>query len=295
MCLFDGVWCDIGDNQSMSQNLSTFSSHMTNIIDVLGRVSDQSLVLFDELGSGTDPDEGMGIATAIIEELLTKGCLFTVTTHYPDIKDLASRTPGLINARMAFDRESLKPTYQLEIGEAGESSAIYIAQRLGLPEHLLKRAKEVTYSGDEPKPKLEKQTELPPVIEAVTPLHIIEETPVEKAEPDSHCFNIGDSVQVHDDQAIGIVFAKANEKGEIGVQIRGEKRLVNHKRIKLRVAAEELYPADYDFDIVFDTVANRKAKHTMGRKFDPNATMTIDETRGGGGYDKGKRYRKKGQ
>jgi len=147
VCIFDSIWCDIGDGQSISQNLSTFSSHMTNIIGVLEKTTENSLILFDELGSGTDPAEGMGIATAILEELLAKGCLFTVTTHYPEIKEFAARTQGVINARMAFDRESLMPLYKLEIGEAGESCALHIAERLGMPRHLLERAKEITYSG----------------------------------------------------------------------------------------------------------------------------------------------------
>lgn len=139
------VLCDIGDRQSITENLSTFSSHMTNIIQILELADDQSLVLLDELGSGTDPAEGMGIATAILEELLGKSSLFVATTHYPEIKELAKNNPGMINARMAFDRESLMPLYKLEIGEAGESCALYIAKRLGLPLHMIERARAAAY------------------------------------------------------------------------------------------------------------------------------------------------------
>ena len=130
------VLCDIGDGQSISENLSTFSSHMTNIIEILKVADDQSLVLLDELGSGTDPAEGMGLGIAVLEELLRKNCLFVATSHYPEIKTFAQETKGLMNARMAFDKQTLLPLYRLEIGEAGESCALYIASRLGLPKRL---------------------------------------------------------------------------------------------------------------------------------------------------------------
>ena len=263
ICIFDSVWCDIGDGQSISQNLSTFSSHMTNIIAVLEKTTEHSLILFDELGSGTDPAEGMGIATALLEELLAKKCLFTVTTHYPEIKDFAANTQGIINARMAFDRESLMPLYRLEIGEAGESCALHIAERLGMPNHILERARKITYSGTPSAPRSEPRENT--IIE-VTPLEPKDEPPKDNTIPRSQSFNIGDSVTVYPQKDIGIVYQPANDMGEIGIQIKGKKRLINHKRIKLRVAAAELYPDDYDFSIIFDTVENRKARHLMGRK-----------------------------
>jgi len=265
ICIFDSVWCDIGDGQSISQNLSTFSSHMTNIIGILEKTTDMSLVLFDELGSGTDPAEGMGIATAILEELLAKGCMFTVTTHYPEIKDFAAHTQGVINARMAFDRESLMPLYKLEIGEAGESCAIHIAERLGMPNHLLKRAREITYSGAAIKANSDNAAAENTIL-TVTPLEIADEPEKAAAIPRSQRFAIGDSVIVYPNKDIGIVYERANKKGEIGVQIKGKKRLINHKRLKLKVAAAELYPEDYDFSIIFDSVEDRKARHLMGRK-----------------------------
>jgi len=279
VCIFDSVWCDIGDGQSISQNLSTFSSHMTNIIDVLEKTTAQSLILFDELGSGTDPAEGMGIATAILEELLSRGCLFTVTTHYPEIKDFAARTQGVINARMAFDRETLMPLYKLEIGEAGESCALHIAQRLGMPAHLLKRAREITYmtSSETRQEALhdmatrqnalhDMATQIESNIVTVKPLDISNETEETIAIPRSQRFAIGDSVIVYPQKDIGIVYERANKKGEVGVQVKGNKRLINHKRIKLKVASAKLYPEDYDFTIIFDSVENRKARHLMDRK-----------------------------
>ncbi|MCL2353612.1 MAG: DNA mismatch repair protein MutS [Defluviitaleaceae bacterium] len=275
MCIFDSVWCDIGDGQSISQNLSTFSSHMTNIIDVLGRASASSLILFDELGSGTDPAEGMGIATSILEELLAMGCLFTVTTHYPEIKDFALNTQGVINARMAFDRESLLPLYKLEIGEAGESCALHIAERLGMPQHLLKRAREITYSGISTAPSDKPASE--GAILSVTPLEVKDEPEKDTTIPRSQSFNVGDSVIVYPEKSIGIVYKQADKRGEICVQIKGKKQMVNHKRIKLHVAAAELYPEDYDMSIVFDTVENRKARHLMSKRHVEGNVIIIDE------------------
>lgn len=275
ICIFDAVLCDIGDGQSISENLSTFSSHMTNIIGILASTGRNSLVLLDELGSGTDPAEGMGIAMSIIEELLTKSCLFIATTHYPEIKDFAANTPNLVNARMAFDRESLMPLYKLEIGEAGESCALFIAERLGLSARLLNRAREITYAGSaHAKPASRGEN----AILSVTALKIADEQPTPATVPRSQRFSIGDSVLVYPKKEIGIVYARVNEKGEIGVQVKGRKRLVMHKRLKLKIAASELYPPDYDFSIIFDSVENRKARHLMDRKHVAGNTVTLSES-----------------
>lgn len=277
-CFFDKILCDIGDGQSISDNLSTFSSHMTNILDILRTAGTDSLVLLDELGSGTDPAEGMGIAVSVLEELRTMNCLFVATTHYPEIKDYAARTRGLINARMAFDKESLMPCYRLEIGEAGESCALYIAERLGMPAHMLKRAYDMTYSGKTDKitakPGNNESKIIPVVADVPEEISIHKE---QKPAPRSLRFLVGDSVTVYPQREIGVVYACANEKGEVGVQIKGKKRLVNHKRLKLKVAASELYPENYDLSIVFDSVANRKARHVMDKKHVDGNTIILDE------------------
>ncbi len=267
LCLNNLVLCDIGDGQSIAENLSTFSSHMKNIIEILKQANEESLVLLDELGSGTDPTEGMGLAIAILDELMAKGCLFVVTTHYPEIKEYAAAKPGMVNARMTFDKESLRPLYQLEIGEAGESCALHIAERLGLPRQMLQRAHQAAY-GSKPQQFGFTVTQGDPAPrQASTPSSIVKQEE-KKPQTPSHrdSFNIGDSVFVYPRKEIGIVYALANDKGEIGVQIKGHKKLVNHKRIKLFVPASELYPENYDFSIVFDTVANRKARHLMGKR-----------------------------
>lgn len=267
-CLNNLVLCDIGDGQSIAENLSTFSSHMRNIIAILKQADQESLVLLDELGSGTDPTEGMGLAIAILDELGAKGCLFVVTTHYPEIKEYASMKPGLVNARMTFDKESLMPLYQLEIGEAGESCALHIAERLGMPRQMLQRAHQAAYGSktDEHRSAAQQNNSTPNRAAATPPRIVKQEEPEPEIQSHRDKFNIGDSVFVYPRKEIGIVYARSNEKGEIGVQVKGQKRLVNHKRIKLFVPASELYPEDYDFSIIFDSVANRKARHLMGKR-----------------------------
>lgn len=286
LCMNNAVLCDIGDGQSITENLSTFSSHIINIIDILKHSDKDSLVLLDELGSGTDPAEGMGIAISILEELMEKGCLFMATTHYPEVKEYATRKEGLINARMAFDRESLKPLYRLEIGEAGESCALYIAKRLGLPTRMLKRAYEEAYQRKEDHPvtrtmeadflTTDEEAETKDII-PVALNQIKEDKPAKSANTRSQRFQIGDSVVVYPQKKIGIVYRTANEKGEVGVQIQKKKELVNHKRLQLKASATEMYPEDYDFSIIFDTVANRKARHKMGKGYQPGLSIVYDK------------------
>jgi len=267
----DHYWCDIGDSQNISQNLSTFSGHMTNIIGILERASRDSLVLLDELGSGTDPAEGMGIAVAVLEELRQRGCMFLVTTHYAQVKTYAEQSGGVKSARMAFDRENLRPLYKLEMGMSGESCALHIAQRLGLAPHLLERAHHEVYGGpmgdDAPKQ---------PAMKA--PKSALVRTQIEQAVTDfSDKFNMGDSVTVLKTGETGIVYRPANEQGDVIVQVKGVKHAMKHNRIKLKVPATELYPPDYDFSIIFDTVEHRKARHQMGRKYDPTVCITYSE------------------
>ena len=265
ICMNSSYLCDIGDGQNLSENLSTFSAHITNVLEVLKEANRDSFVIMDELGSGTDPTEGMGIAIAILEELRKSKAIFLVTTHYPEVKEYADKTPDIINARMVFDKETLRPTYQMVIGEAGESCAFYIADRLGMPNEMLRVAIRASYG--------EKAVEAYQFQKPESSIGKTSTARIAKAKmPNKNTnlstkYKIGDSVMVYPEKKIGIVCEPINEKGVLRVQLPNKKIWINHKRVKLHVAATELYPEDYDFSIIFETVENRKKQHDMQRKY----------------------------
>lgn len=262
--IFTQILCDIGDGQSLTQNLSTFSSHIKNINEILENATHHALIILDEIGAGTDPSEGMGIGISVLEYLNAKNCYILASTHYNEIKKFASAHPDFINGRMAFDIKSLMPLYKLEIGKSGESNALHIALRIGMPKSLIERAHEIAYNE-----KIDVQKQLDAQIEqqekyvVPEPLKSIKKGKSDKSiyKPKTRSkFNIGDAVYIHTMKRTGIVCETENTKGEVTVQVMNKKIKINHKRLSLYLESEDLYPEDYDMDIVFNSKSARKAK-----------------------------------
>ncbi|MCM3573892.1 endonuclease MutS2 [Mesobacillus subterraneus] len=266
--IFHKVLVDIGDGQSIEQNLSTFSSRIVNIIEILKEANDKTLVLLDELGSGTDPGEGMGLATAILENLNNKGATIFATTHYSEIKDFADNHDDFMNGSMEFDLDTLKPTYRLRIGKGGESQAFAIALKLGIHPKLLERAHEITYKAEHDYTSL--FVEDPAALEARERQITVNRHKRQKSSKVSKNpvikFEMGDSVHVLSTGELGVIYRGPDHQGNYLVQVRERKVEVNHKRLKLNLPASELYPEDYDFNIIFESKEHRKLLNRMDKK-----------------------------
>jgi dsDNA-specific endonuclease/ATPase MutS2 len=234
-------------------------------------------VIIDEVGAGTDPSEGMGFATAVLEEVYAKGATILATTHYNELKDFAAATPGFRNGCMGFDINSLKPLYSLKIGQPGESNAFLIALRLGMDSRIIERAHEITY-----KEKKKYDRELlnsGPALqesETVTSHEILREEAKrvrklhkraeELTRPDEKVFSVGDCVYISTMGRTGIVCEAENSKGEVMVMVMKKKLRVGKKRLSLYIGEKELYPEDYDFDIVLESKEDRKKNKIMSKK-----------------------------
>ncbi|WP_280771369.1 endonuclease MutS2 [Salipaludibacillus daqingensis] len=275
--LFQKIYVDMGDGQSIDENLSTFSSRMGNIIHILEKTDNNSLVLLDELGSGTDPSEGMGLAQVIMEQLFLKGATLLATTHYRELKGFAEEKKGFINGSMEFDLDSLQPTYRLLVGETGNSQAFDIALKLGLHPDLVKRAYELTNNNTVtfPEKRISELNKQSLERQIAIDKYGRKRSKVQNKGGDITIFEQGDNVRISAIDDLGIVYQGPDDKGNYVVQVKGEKTMFNHKRLSLYISARELYPEGYDFDIVFKSKEYRKKKHLIGRKFIEG--LSIDE------------------
>jgi DNA mismatch repair protein MutS2 len=292
--VFSNILLDIGDGQSIEHSLSTFSAHITNVIEILKVAGPTTLVLLDELASGTDPGEGVGLSIAVLEELYERGATLIATTHFDEIKRFAESTDGFQVARMEFDVQTLSPLYRLQIGEAGESYAFYIALRLGLPSSIVERSKQIarTTKVDEQSCKEDgnhkEDRNRNRNRNHVTVRDTLQDRALQKdenrnkghrrpnrrdsrsfdktANSTSHQFQIGDCVWIHSLKRTGIVCDFPDDRGNITVQVQKEKIKVNRKRLSLYVERDRLYPEDYDMNIVLQSKEVRKKRHIMERK-----------------------------
>ncbi|WNS75783.1 endonuclease MutS2 [Bacillus sp. DTU_2020_1000418_1_SI_GHA_SEK_038] len=273
IAIFQHIFVDIGDGQSIEQNLSTFSSRLVNIIDILRVTNDRSLVLLDELGSGTDPSEGMALAIVILEQLYQKGATLFATTHYNEMKEFAEKTSGFLNGMMEFDIDTLRPTYRLLLGQSGNSQAFDIAIKLGMHPELIEKAYQITYKTNRSyRNELDAAILKEPGYQKQIAINKYARRSAKKPYVDSSTesffqFEQGDNVLLTETNEMGIIYKGPDSKGDYVVQIHGEKRTVNHKRLKLYIKGRELYPENYDFDIIFKSKEYRKINKQQKRKY----------------------------
>ena len=277
---FDKVLVDIGDRQSIEQSLSTFSGHMRNIIDIQSEAGRNTLVLLDEIGTGTDPAEGSALAAAVLEDLYEAGSITVATTHYGDLKSFSQNHMGFCNGSMEFNPETLQPLYRLRIGKSGHSNGIWIAERLGMRQSTLAKARTILGQGIDP--RLDEAEEGEVYMPLYQPSVYSPVEPKLKMETDEDLvnrpFRIGDSVFVGTIKENGILCELADKRGDVTVLYRGKRIKVSQKRIKLHIPAEQLYPDvdNYDLDIVLLSWEDRKLKKAMSKRHVPGAERVID-------------------
>lgn len=249
--IFQDVFVDIGDNQSVENALSTFSSHVQNLARIIKESGKSTLLLFDEIGSGTEPNEGAALAIAILEELYHKGCITVATTHYGEIKDYSHNHPDFDNAAMEFKKETLEPLYKLTIGKTGDSNALYISKKMGISDSIIERTRTYIENKDynyetikESKKKKVKEVE---------------------SEEKYYDFSVGDKVLLLDKNDSAIIYKGRDEFNNVVVLYNKEFIEVNYKRVKLELKAEELYPEGYDLNQLFVSYKERKLERDIER------------------------------
>ncbi|WP_410770870.1 endonuclease MutS2 [Fontibacillus sp. BL9] len=282
--VYRGIMAVIGDGQNLEQSLSTFSAQIQTLVSMLRDAGPSTLLLIDELAAGTDPGEGIALSIAILEEFSRKGATVLVTTHFNELKTFASRAEGFQNARMEFDAETLRPLYRLTIGLAGQSYAIEIARKLGITADIIARSQHIVSRQIGEGGKMSLWDEIVPEREFNDPVtrsgvsnrpetrdkaddHTKEKSEeIGDAKPAKTVFEIGDAVYVTAFGKIGIVSEPEDSRGMVGVMIQKQRVKINRKRLKPYLKKEELYPEEYDLDIVLDTKENRKKRKLMGKR-----------------------------
>lgn len=252
IAVVDNLFVDIGDNQSIENSLSTFSSHMKNIAEIMSASTNNTLLLFDEIGSGTEPNEGAALAIAILEEFYQMGCITVATTHYGEIKRYSEIHSDFMNAAMQFDSEALEPMYKLLIGKSGESNALWISKKMNIQEKILKKAQNY----------IENKTYN---LEIVRENKIKKPTPIMATEEETYSFERGDRVKLLEHNDFGIVYEKKDQQNNVSVFYKNEVIKQNVKRIVLEGKAVDLYPEGYDLSTLFVSYTERKFKHDMER------------------------------
>ncbi|GAA0387068.1 endonuclease MutS2 [Paenibacillus motobuensis] len=253
VALFRNVFVDIGDNQSLENALSTFSSHMKNISEIMYAADRHTLLLFDEIGSGTEPNEGAALAIAILEEFYHMGCITVATTHYGEIKQYSEMHSDFMNAAMEFNQETLEPQYRLMIGQSGDSNALWISRKMKLKEHVLERAKSYMQRKEYRLDRLQSSKVGKPKNMDIA------------AEAEIPTYTMGDKVKLLDRNESAIVYRGLDSFNNLIVFVQGTMLEVHYKRVALELQASELYPEGYDLNMLFTNYQERKFQHDMQR------------------------------
>jgi len=249
IAIFDQIFVDIGDQQSIENALSTFSGHMHNISVILAKAKQNSLILLDEIGSGTEPNEGAALAIAIMEAFYKKGSIIITTTHYGEIKRFSEQHEDFLTAAMAFDSENLTPKYQLILGQIGESNAFWIANKMNLDKQVVKQAQNYLHDRNYSTKK--------------EPFHHKIRRPKERTKFPT--YEKGDRVCWTDKKKSALVYETIEMSDEIVIFIEDEKIRVHKRQLKLEQSAKDLYPPNYDLETLFEDFHDRKKIRDLER------------------------------
>lgn len=249
--IFNKIFVDIGDDQSLENSLSTFSSHVKNLAEIIKESNKSTLLLFDEIGSGTEPNEGAALAIAILEEVYHKGCITLATTHYGEIKNFSENHPDFENAAMEFENETLDPLYKLVIGKTGNSNALYISKKMGISEEIIARTRKYIDTKEYNYDKI-KDSKVSKKLED----RIIE---------DQYNYCIGDKVLLLDKNESAIVYEEKDKLNNVKVFYNNDILEINYRRLKLEIKANELYPEGYDLNQIFIEYDKRKLQRDIER------------------------------
>ncbi|MFT5871209.1 MAG: DNA mismatch repair protein MutS2 [Clostridium sp.] len=243
----------IADDQSIENSLSTFSSHVKNLAEMINSSNKSTLILCDEIGSGTDPNEGAGLAIAILEELYHKGCIIMATTHYGEIKNYSKRHSDFENAAMQFQKDTLEPMYNLITGKSGESNALWISKKMGIKDTILEKAKKYAEDKD-------------------YNLELVKASKVKKKKDEedilsikTYNYKIGDKMFLIEYNDFDIVYKPIDNFNNITVLYKDDFLEVNEKRLRLELEAADLYPEDYDLNTLFVDFQQRKLERDIER------------------------------
>lgn len=260
--VFNNILLDIGDNQSIEMSLSTFSSHIKNIIDIIDSIKDSTLILLDEIGTGTDPLEGAGLAASILEEMYNIKAITIATTHYGELKDFANQHSGFENACMQFDKITLSPLYKLIIGKGGSSNALWISKKLGMKEAILKRAEKYIKRSDgylDTKYDIEEIN----IINCEIKKEQYKENKTKQY--NGLVFEVGDNVIINSTNEFGIIYKTENEYGNLVILVKGGYKEIHKKRVKLYIKKDKLYPEGYDMNTIFTPYKKLKLEKDIKR------------------------------